>query len=161
MKITENSVVTIKYVLTDSCGNILDNTGAEDPFSYVHGRSQLFPDIQIALEGREPDDTLRVTIPPERAFGNRDDSMVVVAPRSDFRGIYNLSPGMQLPVRDGDDVGMVRVLKVEGSDVTIDGNHPLAGVTLVFDITVVTVREAGEEDLSDPDTGFMGGFAVE
>jgi len=157
MKIEENSVVTLHYILTDGSGNILDNTGAEDPFTYVHGRSRIFPDIRDALEGREKGETLRVIIPPERAYGNRDDSMVTVLPRKEFSGIYNLSPGMQLPVRNGDDVAMVRVLSVEGGNVTVDGNHPLAGETLVFDLTIDNVREAGEGDLYGIDAGFMGG----
>ena len=157
MKISENSVVTFQYVLMDSSGNILDNTGVDEPVTSVQGSSHVYPDIEKALEGREPGDSIRVVIPPERACGNRDDTLVSVVPRSNFRGIYNLAPGMQIPVQDGDDISMVRVLKVEGNEVTIDGNHPLAGETLVFDITITEVWDSDDERAPEADNGFMPG----
>lgn len=147
MNISEKCIVSIDYTLTDNEGNLLDKS-EDGPLSYLHGRGNLIPGLEKELEGKTAGDKLNVTIAPEDAYGEFQPQLIQEVSKDMFQGVEKVEPGMQFEARGADDQTMiVRIDKVEGEKVTINGNHPLAGVTLTFDVNVVDVREATEEEL--------------
>jgi FKBP-type peptidyl-prolyl cis-trans isomerase SlyD len=148
MNITKDRVVSIDYTLTDAGNNTLDSTGGADPLSYLHGHQNIIPGLEKALEGKSQGDSFKVTIPSADAYGEKDEQLVVTIPLGRFEGADNVEPGMQFQAETPDGgYRMVTVTEVTGNQVTIDGNHPLAGLDLNFDVTVVDVRDANAEEL--------------
>lgn len=135
------------YTLTDNNGTVLDTSDGNDPFAYIHGTGSIIPGLEEALEGKKEGDTLKVVIPPEKAYGERNDEMIINIPKERFQNPEELQPGMefQIPMHGG--VQVMRILKIEDDQIVADGNHPLAGETLNFDVTVRGVREASAEEL--------------
>ena len=148
LQITTNAVVSIHYTLTDKTGEVLDTSAGQEPLAYLHGRGNLIPGLEKELEGKEKGVKLTVTVPPEEAYGIRDENLVRKVSRSSFKEIQDLQTGMQFQSKAGDDIEIYTVTKIEGEEVTIDGNHSLADETLTFDVEVTAVREATEEELS-------------
>ena len=148
MQIAKNKIVTIDYTLTDDEGVVMDSSKGGEPLAYVHGIGNIIPGLEAALEGKNPGDAFKVTIPPAEAYGERDEELVRVVSRHVFADVDDLEVGMQFQGRSGEHVREFAVAAIDGDDVTIDGNHPLAGVTLNFDVTVVGVRNATAEELS-------------
>lgn len=148
MQAEKNKVVAIDYTLRDSDGNLIDES-KEGQFAYLHGAENIIPGLEKALEGRKAGDSVQVTIEPEEAYGEVDMAKIQEASRSMFPEDIEIKPGMQFQAQtpDGQEV-MVTVTAVEGDKVIIDGNHPLAGVTLNFDVTVRDVRDATEEEIT-------------
>jgi FKBP-type peptidyl-prolyl cis-trans isomerase SlyD len=146
MQIAEQTVVTIHYTLTDTKGEVLDSSeGPEggEPLSYVQGAGMIVPGLEEALLGKAAGDQVKVTVAPEDGYGLREDGLVQKVPRSEFPD-GDIEVGMRFRTHGG------RILTVAALDeetVTLDGNHPLAGATLSFDVKVVSVREATPEDL--------------
>jgi FKBP-type peptidyl-prolyl cis-trans isomerase SlyD len=148
MNIIKDRVVSIDYTLTDAGNNTLDSTGGADPLSYLHGHGNIIPGLEKALEGKSRGDSFRVTIPSAEAYGERDARLIAAVPLDRFQGADAVKPGMRFHAEAPD--GSFRVLtvtQVEGSQVTVDGNHPLAGLDLNFDVTVVDVRKATAEEM--------------
>ncbi len=149
MQITSGKVVSIDYTLTDDQQQTLDSSIGHEPLSYLHGSRQIIPGLEKALEGKSSGDQLRVTIEAKDAYGLRDESMVGIIPRSSIQGVPEIVPGIRLQARTPNgDVQILTVTHVEGDQVTVDGNHPLAGENLTFDVTVRDVRDATEEELA-------------
>jgi len=148
MLVEKNKVVSIDYTLTDDKGTVLDSSQAHGPLSYIHGVGQLIPGLESALEGKSAGDSLDVSIPPAEAYGERDESLKLIIPKDQFSGVEDIELGMQFEAMNGNEVQVVTVVGIDGDNVTVDGNHPLAGVTLNFAVTVVDVRDATEEELS-------------
>jgi FKBP-type peptidyl-prolyl cis-trans isomerase SlyD len=113
---------------------------------YLHGFGNIISGLEKALEGRFQGDHFSVNIPAPEAYGERDERLIVEMPLENFRGIDNIKPGMQFHIHSSEGVRLITVTKVEGSTVTVDGNHPLAGMNLNFDVTVAAIREASEEE---------------
>ena len=149
MKISKDSAVKIHYVLHDAEGNELDSSAGKEPLQYFHGNGMLIPGLEAMLEGKEEGTKFKAVIEPEEAYGVYNDKMVVEVPRSQFEEGAPLEVGMkfQASTQDGQ-VCLVRVTKIEGDKVTVDANHELAGKQLTFDVEIVEVREATEEELS-------------
>ncbi len=147
MRIEKNSVVTIDYTLTDSEGKVIDSSVGKQPLPYIHGTGNLIPGLEKALEGKSAGDSLMVTIAPEDAYGMRDDKLVQVVPKSAFQGVPSLNVGMQFRSQSPQGNAVVTVTRIEGDDVTVDGNHALAGIALTFDVAVKEVRAASAEEL--------------
>ena len=147
MQVTVNRVVTIQYTLTDDSGTVLDQAGAEQPLVYLHGAGNIIPGLEKALTDKQSGDQLDVTIAPEDAYGERVESMVQTVPRNMFQGIDSIEPGMRFQAEGNTGPVLVSVTKVEDDQVTIDGNHPLAGETLTFAVEIADVREATSEEL--------------
>jgi len=147
MQICKNRVASFGFRVTDESGQTLDSSKESGPFSYVHGIGYLIPGLESAMEGKAAGDSFSVAILPAQGYGERDESLVQVVPRSVFDGIDGLEVGLQLQLEDDDGTRLAAVTKIEENNVTLDGNHPLAGVTLNFDIDIVDVREATEEEL--------------
>jgi FKBP-type peptidyl-prolyl cis-trans isomerase SlyD len=148
MNIQKNAVVTIDYTLTDEKGTILDSSKGEEPLSYLHGNGNIINGLETALEGKSVGEAFQVSIPPEQAYGEWEKEKLMEVEKSQFGKVSDLKVGMQFSASDGENDHLVTVTKIEGKKVTVDSNHPLAGKTLDFDVTVVNVREATKEELS-------------
>ncbi len=149
MQIRANSVVLLEYTLTDEDANVLDSSQGREPLAYLHGGGNIIPGLERALEGRAAGDAFSVTVVATEAYGERDDSLVMRVPKERFEDAGQVEIGSRYHA-SGDD-GEMRVVTVVGVDdesVTIDANHPLAGMSLTFAIEVVEVREATTEELS-------------
>lgn len=147
MEISKHKVVTMDYTLTDQQGNTIDTSQGREPLAYIHGVGGIIPGLEAALEGRKPGEQLQVTIAPEDGYGDRDESLLQVVPRDRF-DVDDVTVGMQFHAQAENGVSVVTVVAVSDEDVTVDANHPLAGVTLNFDVEVKEVREATEEELA-------------
>ncbi len=147
MLITDRCAVSIHYTLTDDAGDVLDSSIGREPLTYLHGSGQIVPGLEHALVGRAAGDAFSVDIAPEDGYGPRSESMVQVVPRAAFQGVARLEPGMQFEA--GGDQGSLSVVitAIDGDQVTVDGNHPLAGQTLHFDVEVTAVRAASAEEV--------------
>jgi FKBP-type peptidyl-prolyl cis-trans isomerase SlyD len=147
MKIAKNKVVGIHYTLTDSQGNTLDSSDERDPLYYLHGNGNLIPGLERELETKQKGDDLKVTVQPEDAYGVRNDKMVYMIERSKFPDPKNIERGMTFTSHTEKGDISLTVVNIEGDDVTLDANHPLAGQELTFDVKIVDVREASSEEL--------------
>ncbi len=148
MTIEKDKVVSIEYVLKDDAGETLDSSSAGDPLVYLHGHSNIIPGLEKELEGKKAGDKVNAVIKPAEAYGEYDDELVLKVPKSNFEGTDQLAIGMQFEARDPNGVHLVTVTDIENDIVTVDANHPLAGVTLHFDVSVSEVREANADELS-------------
>lgn len=159
MQISEQKIVTLEYILTDNTGTILDATDGREAFAYLHGARNIIPGLEAALEGRSAGEKLQVTIPPEEAYGERQEGLIQSIPRDRFEGVETLEIGMQFHAGTPQGPQVVTVTAIEGDEVTIDANHPLAGTTLNFDVTITDIRDATEEELSHGHVHGPGGHA--
>jgi len=147
MEAAKNRVVTINYTLKDNDDQVIDSSEDREPLSYIHGVGQLIPGLEQALEGKEPGSEVSVSLNPEEGYGERDESMVLDVPREQFEGTDQVEPGMQFQAQTEDGMRILTVLESGDQEVTVDANHPLAGVTLNFEVEVVEVRDADQEEL--------------
>lgn len=146
-KITQDSVVQFLYTLTDEDGQELDKS-TDTPLAYLHGHQNIIPGLENALLGKQAGDELSVTIAPADAYGEFIAEAVQSVPKSNFQGVDNIQAGMQFQTQTEDgQVMLVTVKDVTDDEVVVDGNHPLAGQTLHFDVKIVSVREATKEEL--------------
>ena len=147
MQVANNRVVSIDYTLKDADDQVIDTSEGREPLAYIHGTGQIIPGLEKALEGKGAGEDVSVTITPEEGYGERDDSMVMQIPREQFEGADQIEPGMQFQAETDEGVRILTVLEAGDQEVTVDGNHPLAGVTLNFNVNVVEVRDASQEEL--------------
>ncbi len=148
MVVAKDKVVAIDYTLRDSEGQILDQSDAGRPLSYLHGAGMIIEGLESALEGKATDDQFQVVVEPADAYGEFDDGLRQQVPRSQFDDIEDLEVGMQFRVNtDEDEFTVVTVVEIDDEEVTVDGNHQLAGVTLHFDIKVREIRDATREEI--------------
>lgn len=148
MLVSENCVVSIHYTLTDKEGDVLDSSEGKDPLHYLHGASNIIPGLEKELEGKSTGDQLSVVVSPDEGYGNRQEQLVQQVPKAAFDGIDHIAPGMQFQAQTEGGTMHVVVTDVAEDTVTVDGNHPLAGQELSFDVSVENVREATEEEIS-------------
>ncbi|MGR2739002.1 peptidylprolyl isomerase [Halomonas sp. LR3S48] len=147
MQIAQNSVVAFHYTLTNDAGEVLDSSEGRQPLTYLHGAGNIIPGLEKQLEGREAGEKLNVTVSPEEGYGEVQPQLVQEVPRDAFQGVEAVEPGMQFQAQTQGGPLMVTVTKVEGDTVTVDGNHPLAGQKLNFDVEISEVREASQEEI--------------
>lgn len=157
MNITDNCVASFHYTLTDSTGKVLDSSDGQEPLSYLHGAGNIIPGLEKALLGKTAGDKLNVAVTASEAYGERDDTMVQELPTSMFSGVEQIEVGMEFHAETEHGLQVVTVTSVENDVVTIDGNHPLAGVDLNFDVEVTEVREASAEELTHGHAHGAGG----
>jgi len=147
--IGDNLVVSMHYKLTDDEGKVLDATDGTEPLEYLHGAGNLIPGLEKALVGKVAGSTLQVTVDPAEGYGDVMPELVQVVEIAAFQGVESVEVGMAFEAQAADgSVERIVVKEVEGDKVTIDANHPLAGVMLNFDVEVVGVREATEEEVA-------------
>ncbi len=147
MKISKDMYVTLEYVLKDDSGEILDTSEDHGPLSYIQGNDQIIPGLEAALEGREAGDAFKETVKPDQAYGERDEENIFDVPRDRFEGIDELFVGMQVQVQNHHGIQIMTVADFDDQKVVLDGNHPLAGVTLHFEGKIIEVREATAEEI--------------
>ncbi|MDZ7852233.1 MAG: peptidylprolyl isomerase [Halomonas sp.] len=147
MQIGQNSVVAFHYTLTNDEGEVLDSSEGREPLTYLHGAGNIIPGLEKQLEGRGTGDKLQAKVSPEEGYGEVQAQLVQEVPRDAFQGVENVEPGMQFQAQTEGGPLMVTVTQVEGDTVTVDGNHPLAGQPLNFDVEIAEVREASEEEV--------------
>lgn len=147
MKISNNAIATIDYTLKDDDGNILDQSTDGD-FAYLHNGRNIIPGLEKALLEKESGDELNVTIQPADGYGERDLALIQRIPRDNFPPDVEIQQGMQFQGQSPDGhVSIVTVTDIDGDTIVADGNHPLAGKTLHFEVKVIDVREASQEEL--------------
>ena len=148
MEIKKDSVVSVDYRLHLGDGKIIDESDPSDPLVYLHGHDEVIPGLEKALEGKKAGDTLKATVSPEDGYGEYDPEAVEEVPREEFPADLELEAGGIVSATDdeGDDVDFL-VKEVRPKTVVVDFNHPLAGKTLHFEVTVREVREATAEEL--------------
>ncbi len=157
MQISKDKVVTIDYTLKDDEGTVVDTSEGRDALVYLHGANNLIPGLEVALEGKAVGDDLAVRIAPEDAYGARDDEKLKAVPRHLF-GDDEIKAGAQYHATGPNGESMVVTVTEVGDDnVVVDGNHPLAGAHLNFDVKVVEVRDATAEEISHGHVHGAGG----
>lgn len=147
MQISPKTAVSIHYTLTSDSGEVIDSSIGGEPLAYLHGTGSIISGLEKALDGKEVGDKFTTHIPASDAYGQVFEDRVQTISREMFEGIDTIEVGMQFHADVSEGPGIVTVVKVEGDEITIDGNHPLAGMPLNFDIEVVDVRPATAEEL--------------
>lgn len=146
--IGDNLVVSMHYKLTDEEGNILDSSEGAEPMAYLHGSKNIIPGLEKALTGKVTGDKCQVKVEPAEAYGEIIPDLVQVVEKKAFQGVENIEVGMGFEAKgENGHVQRIIVKAVEGDQITIDANHPLAGLVLNFDIEIADVREATKEEI--------------
>ncbi len=143
MNISKNSVVSFHYKLSDNDGTVLDSSDGRDPFAYLQGVGMIVPGLEAQMEGKGKGDKFTAVVTPEQGYGEFNKDLVQQVPLDRF-GEQKVEAGMQFQAGEH---SVVTVKEVKDGKVLVDGNHPLAGVTLNFDVEVTDVREATQEEL--------------
>ena len=147
--VENNQVVAMHYTLKDKEGNVLDTSEGQDPLTYLHGASNIIPGLEKALSGKAVGDQVNVKVDPKEAYGEPNPELVQQVPAQMFEGVEDLAAGMVFQVQANESQPPQRIViqSVDGDVVTVDGNHPLAGVELHFDVNIVSVRPATETEV--------------
>lgn len=146
--IAQDTVVKFHYTLTDDAGKVLDKS-QDAPLAYLHGHHNIIPGLEQQLLGKSAGDKFTATIAPADAYGEYLAEAVQEVPRANFQGVDDIKADMQFQTQTDDGhVMLVTVKDVSDDVVVVDGNHPLAGVTLTFDVEVVDVRAATDEEIA-------------
>ena len=148
MNISKNCIVTLNYTLTDDENETLDTSVGGEPLVYLHGAQNIIPGLEEALEGKKMGDKFKVSIPAEKAYGEHMEEMIQNIPKNQFPPGQDLQPGMKFQANSPQGPIVLTVVEVGETDIMVDGNHPLAGENLNFDVEVAEVRAATEEELS-------------
>lgn len=148
MKISKDSVVSFHYTLKNEDNEKLESSDKNQPQVYLHGYNSMLAGIEKALEGKSTGEQISFTLPPAEAYGEkRADSMQRI-PKKHLSGAKKWKPNMIATVETKEGQHQVTVIKVGHTMVTVDTNHPFAGLTLTFDLNIVDVREASDEEQS-------------
>lgn len=157
MQIEKNKVGLIQFTLKDTDGNLIDASG-DTPMDYLHGYNNLIPKLEEALEGKVVGDKFTCNIAAAEGYGEVNENLIQSGiPKAAFQGVDNLEVGMRFEVQSGDEIHLVAITEVTEEGVTVDANHELAGVDLVFDVEVADIREATEEELEHKTTNVPSG----
>jgi FKBP-type peptidyl-prolyl cis-trans isomerase SlyD len=147
MNVEKDRVITISYTLKDQNGTVLDSSGDNGDFAYLHGHQNIVPGLENALEGKNTGDSVDATVEPAEGYGERNDQLVFRVPR-DKMPDEELTIGTQFAAQDKEgNQQIVTLVDVGDEEVTLDANHPLAGETLHFNVTVNDIRDASTEEL--------------
>lgn len=147
MQVADNTAVSIHYTLTNDEGVVIDSSTGGDALVYLHGAGNIISGLESALEGKLIGDKLNVRVEPHDAYGHFMEDRIQTISREMFEGIDTIEVGMQFHADVSSGPGVVTVIEIDGDDITIDGNHPLAGVPLIFDVEIVDIRPATQEEM--------------
>lgn len=147
MNIADQCVVSIHYEVKDEDGVVVDSSEGRDPLVYLHGHNNIIPGLESALVGLAVGDDFNVTVAPEEAYGEHQDGLVQSVPKDAFQGVEKVEEGMVFTAQTENGPLQVTVTQVADEQVTVDGNHPLAGKSLSFKGSVAEVREASADEL--------------
>ena len=157
MKIAPNKVVVLHYAVSDSEGTLIDSSYDHSPLSIIHGSGYLIPGLESALVDHEVGDKFEVAVAADNAYGERHDGFVQTVPKAMFESIEDLDVGTQLRATTDEGEQTVIVIDVTDDEITVDGNHPLAGIDLQFDVEILEIRDATEEELAHGHVHSEGG----
>jgi len=147
LNIDTNRVVGIDYVVSDVEDNIIDSSDDGGPLFFLYGQGEIVPGLERALHGKQIGDTVHVKVGPEDGYGEIDPELIRTVAVADFEGLdEELEVGMELDAETEGGPLVVTVTDIEGDEVTVDANHPLAGMTLNFDVTITSVRDSTPEE---------------
>ncbi len=147
-EIKDGMVVDLAYVLTSETGEVLDRADLNDPFTYLHGAGQIVPGLEEALDGCKVGDKKKVRVEAEDGYGEFDPALKMSVKKDQFPKDMKLDVGMQFETVAQDGMGMIfTVAGIEGDQVSVDGNHPLAGQVLNFDVEVLKMRAATPDEM--------------
>lgn len=149
MQIAAQKVASFHYTLTNAEGKVIDSSRERGPLSYLQGAGNIVPGLEKAMDGHANGDKFQVEVVPEQGYGQRHPQLVQKVPKNAFANVGEPKPGMQFQTSGPNGPMLVTVTAVDGDEVTIDGNHPLAGETLHFDVEVTDVRDANEDELNN------------
>jgi FKBP-type peptidyl-prolyl cis-trans isomerase SlyD len=147
VKITKNTVASFEYTLKNDGGEVLDSSEGGAPLAYIHGNGNLVPGLEKELEGKAVGDEFSVHVAAAEAYGERDDAMIQTVSREQLPTEVDIEVGLQLQAESEGHRHVLTVVGVEGDEIRLDGNHPLAGVPLNFKVKVVDVRDATDEEI--------------
>jgi FKBP-type peptidyl-prolyl cis-trans isomerase SlyD len=153
MPIADNDVVTFHYTLKGDTDEVIDSSAGGEPLAYLHGHGNIVPGLERELTGKSVGDRLQVRVPAAQGYGEYDRALVQKVPRRALKGIANLRVGQRLQAGHQ----AVTVKHIAGDMITLDGNHPLAGQDLNFDVEITAVRPATEEELAHGHVHGAGG----
>ena len=149
MKVGKDKVVLMHYTLKNDAGDVIDSSDGGDPLPFLQGHGNIIPGLESALESSKVGDKLDVSIAPEEGYGLRMKDAIQGIPSSALQGVDEVKVGMQLQSQDKDgNAFLVNVTKIEDDKITVDANHPLAGQTLHFSVSIESIRDAEVEELS-------------
>ena len=145
MQITDSCVVSIHYTLTNSEGETIEENAS---MVYLHGNNNIVPGLETELTGKSIGNSLKVTVTPETGYGKINPELIQKVPRSAFDGVDSIKVGDRFQACDDDGQSqLVTIIEIQETTVTVDGNFPLAGQTLIFDVHIEDIRLATEEEL--------------
>lgn len=147
MEIKKDCVVEMHYTLTNDQGEVLDSSEGREPLKFLQGAQNIIVGLEKAIEGKQTGDTFDVSVEPEEAYGVRHEQMIQKVPKSAFQGVEELAVGMSFQAETEQGPVPVKITEVSGDEVTVDGNHELAGQKLHFKVSIEDVREANKEEL--------------
>lgn len=147
MQIADKKVALIDYTVKTSEGQLVDTSEGNEPLAFLCGFQNIIPGLESALLGKQANDELEVVVEPANAYGDRQEDMIKEVPLSAFEGVDKVEAGMQFQADSPNGPQLITITKVEDDVATVDGNHPLAGVTLNFEVKVLEVREPSAEEL--------------
>ncbi|USD23008.1 FKBP-type peptidyl-prolyl cis-trans isomerase [Microbulbifer variabilis] len=148
MKIANHTVVEINYTLKDADGTVIDSSANGEPLKYLQGVGNIIPGLEREMLEKAPGDKFTAVISPEEGYGVQNPELIQTMPRSAFSGVEELEVGMAFHAQSTDGHPIeVEIIDIDGDEVTINGNHPLAGVELHFEIEVISVRDATAEEI--------------
>lgn len=149
MKISKDKVVTFHYALVNAEGEVLDGSRGAEPLPYLHGHNNIVPGLERAMDGHVVGDKFKVNVSPSEGYGLRDEDKVSLVERASFANFAALDVGMMYQMEDENgDTQLVSITQIDDNDVTVDANHPFAGLELNFDVEIMDIREATEDELS-------------
>ncbi|MDX8402971.1 MAG: peptidylprolyl isomerase [Mariprofundaceae bacterium] len=157
MQVATHKAVSIHYTLTNQTGDVVDSSRDGDPLAYIHGVGALVPGLEKEMEGKASGDNVVVTVQPEDGYGVRSPELIQSVPKAAFQFDGEIEVGMRFEAETDHGIELVEVVEVDDETVTIDANHPLAGETLNFDVNVVDVRDATDEELEHGHIHSSGG----
>ena len=147
MQIADQCVALFHYTLTNDAGDVIDSSSGNEPMAYLHGVGNIVVGLEKAMTGKQSGDKFEVVVAPEEGYGQRNESLVQTVPRSMFQGVDEITVGMRFQAQSDHGPVSVIVTEVTDENVTVDGNHALAGQSLNFAIEVTEVRAASAEEL--------------
>ena len=148
MKIAKNTVVTMDYTLSDEEGEVIDSSSGNEPLVFLSGHGNIIAGLEEALQGQGKGDKLDVTVKPEDAYGEYSSELVANVPRSQIQADDEIAEGAHFQVETPEGPMIYTVTHLDGDQVTLDGNHPLAGETLNFKVEIMDVRAASDEEVA-------------
>lgn len=147
MKITQNKVVTMHYSVADKDNNAIDSSFDNDPLIFIVGTGFLIPGLENALLEKQAGDTFSVAVEPQQGYGERHEQLMQAVPKNMFDDM-EIEVGMQFRATTDDGEQTVTIIDIQDDEVIVDGNHPLAGVALNFEVEVLEVRDATDSELA-------------